>query len=139
MLAVTIGADRRLSDPLGEGLAVHTAVVLGLDIAVAHTTGIRDLGAELGRFGTQQLVRGSMADGAIGSGAIAALGGLAMHAAVVIGLLALMALAARGLRDIGRMGILVVLHVAGGAGHVGVRTFGELGALLVVASRTGGV
>ena len=132
---MAIGADGRLRNPFGEGLAVNAGAELIGDIAVAHAAGIGHLLAELGGLGTQQLMGGAVTNAAIRRGAVSAFGGLAMDAAIVVGLLSLVALAASRLRHVCRMGIFIMLHMTGGAGHGGMGAFGELSPLIVVAGR----
>ena len=125
----------RLGDALGQRLAVDAGAELVGHLAVAHPASVRHLLAELCRLGPQQFVRGAVAYAAIRRGPVAALGGLPVDSAIVIRLLPLVALAAGRLGDVRRMRIFVVFHMAGSAGHVGVRALCQLGPLIVVAGR----
>ena len=131
VLAVAIGAQRRLRNAVGESLAVDAGAILLHHLGVAHVAGIGNRGAECLRLRTQQLVRAAVAEGAIGRAGVALLDGLAVHALFVIRGLIRVAAGAGRLGHAFRMGVLVVLDVAGSARHRGVRALCHLLPLLV--------
>ena len=131
VLAMAIGAKRRLHNAAGKRLPMYAGSELIYDIAVAHRAGVGDRGAEGLRFRGKQFMRAAVAEGAIGGAFVAALAGLSMGAFGIIGGLRVVAGHAGRFCDVGRMGILIVRFVAGIAGKGGMRALGELCPLLV--------
>ena len=133
VLAVTVGTDGRLRNALGQRLTVHALAELLGYLAVAHPASLRHFLPEPRRLGPHQFMRAAVAHRAIRRGSVAALGGLPVYPALIVRLLLLVALAADRLGDVRRVRIFLVLHMAGGAGHLCVRAFPQLGALIVMA------
>src|SRR5450755_4054291 len=94
VLAVTVGADGRLRNALGQRLPVYAHAELAGHLVVAHPAGFRHRCPERRRPGPQQFMGGSMANGTIRRSPVTAPGGLAVHAPVIVRLLPLVALAA---------------------------------------------
>ena len=131
VLAVAVGAQRRLRDAARQRLPVHAGPILLGDFAVAHAAGVRHGGAERLRAGRQQFVRASVAQGAIGSALIAVLARLAVHAERVVARLVLMASGAHGLGNARGVRILLVGFVTGIARQPRVRALRQFLPLVV--------
>ena len=131
VLAVAIGAQRRLRDAARQRLPVHAGPILLRHFAVAHAAGVRHGGAEGLRFGRQQFVRAAVAEGAIGRALIPALARLAVHAEGVIARLVLVASGAHGLGNARGVRILLVGFVTGIARQPRVRALRQFLPLVV--------
>src|ERR1019366_6159831 len=70
VLAVAVGAQRRLGDAARQRLAVHAGPILFGNFVVAHAAGVGNGGAERLRSGRLQFVRAAVAEAAIGSALI---------------------------------------------------------------------
>ena len=131
VLAMTVGAERRLGDTAREGLSMHAAAVLLDDFGMAHPAGIGRLSPEFLGTRRQQFVGAAVAQRAIRGTGIAVARGLSMRALLVVLRLAFMTSRAGGFGHSGGVGIVIVTLVAGGAGQLGVRALGKLLRLIV--------
>ena len=115
VLPVAIRADRRLRDPLLQGFAMHAQEILLGNPGMAHTAGLWHLLAERLGVGGGQLVGASVADGAIRGSGVSLFQRQSVYALSMLTHLGGVAPAASGFRDAFRMGVHVMLQVAGGA------------------------
>src|SRR5450759_4216642 len=139
VLAVAIGAQRRLGNAAGQSSTVHAGAELLDHFGVAHAAGIGDRAAEGLGFRGEQFVGPTVAQGAIGRALIAALAGLPVDAFIIVAGLLGVAGDAGGFGDVGGVRNFFVRLVAGIAGERGVRALGQFLHLLLTvgASRRG--
>src|SRR5579864_8173035 len=110
---VAIGAERRLRDATGQGLAVHAGSKLLNHLAVANPAGVGNRGSKGLRFRQEQFMRAAVAEPAVGSPGVPTFSSLAVDATGVIASLVMMTGDALGFGNVGRMRILLVTLVAG--------------------------
>src|SRR5690242_15866665 len=101
VLAMAIGAKRRLHNAAGKRLPMYAGSELIYDFAVAHRAGVGDRGAEGLRFRGEQFMRATVTESAIGGAFVAALAGLSMGAFGIIGGLRVVAGHAGRFGDVG--------------------------------------
>jgi len=131
MLAVAGGADGRGGNAPGYRLAMYARVVLAGHVAMAHAAEVGNCLMELGGGGALDFMSATVTDGAIRSGRIAILRGLAVHAAGPLRGDLGMALGAGGLGKASRVRKVLVPGVTGNAGQGGVRGNRQLLSLIV--------
>src|SRR5579871_6797127 len=91
VLAVAVGAKGRLRNATGQGLAMDAGAVLLDYIAVAHCAGVGDSGAKGPGFRSQEFMRASVAQTAIGRAVVTGFARLAVNATRILPSLVLMA------------------------------------------------
>ncbi len=137
VLAMAIGAQRRLGDAACQRLAVHAGAELIHHLGVAHAAGVGNRRAEGLGFRREQFVGAAVAEGAIGRAFVSALARLAVDPLIVIAGLIGVAGDANRFGDIRGVRDFVVRFVAGIAGERCVRALGQLLPLLVAGGAFG--
>ncbi len=137
VLAMAIGAQRRLTHAACQRLAVHAGAELIHHLGVAHAAGVGDCCAEGLGFRGEQFVGAAVAQGAIGRPVVSTPARLAVGTLIVIACLVGMARNTGWFGDIRGVRDLFVRFVAGIAGERCVRALGQLLTLLVAGGAFG--